>query len=492
MADPIKDDLDTAPETLLDGAYCAAVEDFYSVGSRDFIGRFLTSFIESLIITPTELVFSSKYQKRLNDSGRIMMNAVDKIATAQAKARNESASQRLKDLNALISAGMKRMWDEDKERPAPTITPETLPAFLAGLKSSGAERDYAIHRAVVEYLSQFKVWKDKIAALLKLYEQVKGKDESRLIEFILSECIKSDAALDQMFGPFDSLEERCDDLIALWKGDWKPRPKANAGMVTINAMVAEGIAPNIKAAAENSLLRTLANKDPIRSAEPEVEVQALFELFKRLWTGSTLIGGTKAMASVERRQARYLSKEAITDLLRERKVLTDRYAFLMQISAVAIGQSNRTTIKTFIDHYFGDKDFVPRIIAGQEAPVPKLQTLTTIHRALRASWLSDSDKSAGMAQVETAQAQLLKTSRLFEQVDKKSASASQKVLTLLDLCRKGTFIEGAPMASVRTVMETYLRDPSFLPDYLGGATGEEKARKMTILTKTLGSIGINV
>ncbi|OAN56040.1 hypothetical protein A6A04_10240 [Paramagnetospirillum marisnigri] len=492
MALPTKEDVDAAPEALLDGAYCTKVEDFYSAGSRDLIGRFLTNFIESLVITPTELVFSSKYQKRLNDAGRVMMNAVDKIATLQAKTRNESAAQRLKDLNTLISAGMKKVWDDDKEKPVSAITPETFCAFVAGVKATGAERDYVINRTLAEYLSQFKVWKDKVGALLKLFAASKGKDENAYIELILSECAKSDAALDQMLGLCETLEERCGDLIELWKGEWKPRPNANPGTAAINAMIAAGEAPNVKASVEYALLRTLAAKDPLRSAEPEIEIQALFDMFKRMWTGTTLIGGTKAMASLERRQARYLSKEGITDLLRERKVLADRYAFLMQISAIAIGQSNRATLKTFIDHYFGDKDFVPRVIGGQEPPVPKLQTLTTIHKAIKASWLPEGDKAVCMAQVEAAQGQLLRSSRLFEQVDKKGGSASQKVLTLLDLCRKGTFIDGPNMAAVRTIMETYLRDPSFLPDYLAGASGEEKERKMTLLTKTLSAFGIQV
>ena len=328
--------------------------------------------------------------------------------------------------------------------------------------------------------------------LVKLHQQTKGKPENAYIEFILSECIKSDAALDQLFGLFETLEERCGDLADLWKGEWKPRPTAHAAMVTINAMIAEGIAPNIKAATEYSLLRALASKAPVRSAEPEIEIQALFDLFKRMWTGTTLIGGTKSMMSLERRQARYINKEGITDLLRERKVVVDRYALLMQISTVTIGQGNRATLKSFMDHYFGDKDFVPRVIAGQDLPIPKLQTLTGLHRSIRASWLGEADKTKFQAQVEAAQGQLLKNSRLFEQVEKKGGSASQKVLTLMDLCRKGTFIDGPVLASVRTVIEGYLRDPSFLPDYLGGATGEEKDRKMTLLTKTLGMFGISV
>ena len=490
MSAPTKEDVDATPDILLDGSYCTKVEDFFSAGSRDLIGRFLTNFIESLVITPTELVYSAKCQKRLNDAGRVMMNAVDKIATLQAKSKNESASTRLRDLNTLISAGMKKIWDDDKEKPIAAITPESFKAFVAGVKATGAERDYIISRTLAEHLSQVKVWKDKIAVLVKFHAQTKGTPENATIEFILSECVKSDAALDQLFGLFESLEERCVDLADLWKGECKPRPTMHPALSVLAGMVAEGNAPNIKAAAEYSLLRALASKNPIRSAEPEAEVQALFELFKRLWTGTTLIGGTKCMMSLERRQARYLSKEGVTDLLRERKVLTDRYTFLMQISAVAIGQSNRATLRNFMDHYFGDKDFVPRVVAGQEPPVPKLQSLTALYRAIRASWLGEGDKSAYLPQVEAAQALLLKNSRLFEQVDKKGGSASQKVLTLLGLCRKGSFIDGANMESVRAVLQTYLRDPSFMPDYLAGASGEEKDRKLTLLTKTLAMVGI--
>lgn len=492
MALPTRDDPEAGPEALLEGAYCTKLEDFFSPGSRDLIGRFLTNFTESLVITPTELVFSAKYQKRLSDAGRPMMNAVDKVATLQAKTKGESAAQRLRDLNALISAGMKKVWDDDKDKPPPAITPENFSSYCAGLKGSPAEKDYAANRALTEFLFAHKVWKDKVAILLKMFTLTKGKDENRYIEQILSECLKSDTALDQMLGLCETLEERCNDLAELWKGEWKQRDTAHPDMETFATIIFDGSAPNCKASVEYSLLRTLANKMPLRSAEPEVEISALFDLFKRMWTGTTLIGGAKALVSLERRQARHLNKEGVTDLLRERKVVADRYAFLMQLSTVAVGQGNRATLKTFIDHYFGDKDFVPRVVAGQEPPVPKLQTLAGIHRAIKASWLPDGDKAAFAAQVELAQAQLLKNSRLFEQIDKKGGGPAQKVLTLLDLCRKGTFIEGSNMDAVRQLLNNYLRDGGFLTDYLGTASGEERDRKMLLLTKTLASIGISV
>ncbi|MGE5502836.1 MAG: hypothetical protein ACM31L_00290 [Actinomycetota bacterium] len=490
MAVPSKDDIEAASDVVLDGAYCTAVEHFFNPGARDLIGRFLPGFLDGLVITPTELVHSAKYQKRLHDAGRTMMNAVDKIATLQARRKNESSAKRVKDLHALVSAASRKVWDDEKERPYPALTADNFSSVFATIKGAEAERDYTINRALSEYLSQYKVWKDKVAVLTGMVRSTVGRDENHYVEWLLGECLRSDPALDQLFGMPDRLEARCNDLVDLWKGEWQQRDTASAALPDISALIAEGAAPNVKAGIEYSLLRTLAGKEPLRSAEPEQEIQALFEMFRKMWTGSTLIGGQKALALLEKRQARYINNEGVTDLLRERKVLADRVAFLMGLSALAIGQGNRATLKIFIDHYFGDQDFIPRVVSGQDAPVPKLQTFTATHRSLRSSWLSDDDKGTYMALVETAQAELIKRSRLFEQVDKKSGSPAQKVLTLLDLCRKATFIEGRNLDGVKQSIERYLQDPQFVPDYLGGSQGEERERKVQLLVKTLAAFGI--
>jgi hypothetical protein len=488
MAVPTKEDLEAAPDVLLEGSYCTAVEHFFKVESRDLIGRFLTSFVDMLIITPTELVHSAKYQKRLHDSGRQLMNAVDKIATMQARYKSESAAKRVKELHTLVSAASKKVWDDDKERPVPNMTPETFPAVIA--RFTDKDRDYNINRTLAEYLSQFKVWKEKVGVLVRLVRISQGRDEIRFVETLLGECLRSDSCLDQLLAMPDRLETRCIDLIDLWKGEWQPRDTAVDSVTDINALVSEGVGPSLKTGLEYSLLRTLAGKMPLRSAEPDQEIQALFDMFKRMWLGNTLIGTSKALALLEKRQARYINNETITDLLRERKVLADRVNYLMQLAALAIGQSNRATLKTFIEHYFGDRDFIPRVVAGQDPPVPKMQTLGTAYRAIRGSWLPDGDKGTYMAQVEAAQADLIKRSRLLEQVDKKGGSAAQKVLTLLDMCRKNTFIEGRNMEGVKLAMEGYLQEPGFLGDYVGNAQGEDRDRKMQLLVKTLASFGI--
>ncbi len=485
-----KEEGESGADTLLADSFCVDVADFFRPAARDLVGRYLAGFLDGLIITPTELLHSAKYQRRLHDAGRTLMNAVDKIATLQARHKSMAGSKRVKELHALIAEASKKVWDDEKERPVPTITVKTFARTLAGLAEIGADRDYLVSRILTEHLFQYKVWREKVQVLVRLLAAVEGTADFPLVEAVLAECLRSEPALDQLMGLSERLEDRCDDLVALWKGAWEPRDTADDAVADISALIARDDAPRLKAAVEFALMRALAGKMPLRSAEPELEIQAVFEMFRRMWLGSGLLGGAKALAMLEKRQARHINTETVTDLLRERKVLADRVAFLLVLAGIAVGPGNRATLKPFIGHYFGDNDFIVRVIGGQDAPVPKLQTLTTVHRALRSSWLSDDEKAEYAAKVEAAQAELMKRSRLFEQVDKKAGGPAQKVLTLVDLCRKGTFIDGPNLDAVRRVITAYLQTPLFTADYLGALSGEDKERKVTLLAKTLAGFGI--
>jgi hypothetical protein len=490
MSSPGKDDNDASGDTVLQ-SYCTTVEDFAKPAAREIMSRFLASFLDQLVITPGELVHTAKYLKRLSDSGRVLMNAVDKAGTLQAKAKNVSAATRVKELDALASAGIRKAWDEDKERPVPSVTAKTFLQAVEAVKETGAARDHQIGRLLSEALFHQKTWRDKIACLTGLLGETKGTPMFGFIEPWLAEALRSEAALDQLLGFADRLEIRCGDLSDLWRGAFEPRDTALPAASDIARLVGEGSAPTCKAALEYALLRSLAAKEPLRSAEPETEIQAVFDMFRRLWNGGEMCGGTKTVANLERRHNRMITTEGVTDLLRERKVVADRLSYLMTLTALAIGPSNRAILKTFIDHYFGDQDFVPRTISGQEPPVPKMQTLTGIHKMLKTSWLSDGDKTNAMAKTETAQIELLKRSRLFEQIEKKGGATMQKLLTLVDLARKGTFIDGEPMAMVRPIVEGYLNAPGFLNEYTAGTVGEDRIKKIALLSKTLSTMGID-
>ncbi len=489
VKDKDKEEADAVGEVLLESSYCTKTEDFFAQPARDLISRYLSSFLDQLVITPAELVHSAKYQKRLNDAGRVQMNTVDKIGSLQARFKGESQSKRVRELQTLVSQANRKVWDDDRERPVASLKPENFGDVVHKIPPDS--RDYEGLRILTDHLGQYKVWKEKATVLVYMMAHCRQPQAWSLIEAVLGETMRSEPALDQLLGMPERLEVRCNDLIDLWKGCLTPRDTTAPVITDINNLIAADKVPSVKAGVEFSLFRSLAGRMPLRSAEPDIEILAVNEMFKRMWHNQTLLGGAKGMAMLEKRQTRGINTETVTDLLRDRKVLIDRLLYLMELTTLAVGPANRAILKTFIDHYFGDRDFIPRVASGQEPPVPKLQTFTTLHKAIRNSWLTEDEKSNFAALVEASQAKLIVSSHLFEQIDKKGGGPAQKVLTIIDLCRKGTFIDGRNHDPAKRYLMTYLQDPAFMAEYLAGTSGEERARKVDLLVRTLASLGIN-
>ena len=79
-------------------AVCEDVADVYSRKSRDVIGRVAGRYLQSERITPSELLHSSRHQRAFSDAGTTLMQAVQKVAIAQANGTPIPVSERVRRL----------------------------------------------------------------------------------------------------------------------------------------------------------------------------------------------------------------------------------------------------------------------------------------------------------------------------------------------------------------------------------------------------------
>ncbi len=473
-------------------AYCTRVEDFYAPNARDMVGKILAGFLNQSVLTPGELLYSYKALKRLNYSGRPLNSAVDRVGTRQAKARGGNPVARVRELGALVTTAVQQAFEKDRANPLPTITVETFLTVIKGIVGTPEHCAEEINRVIAEHLSAFRTWSDKVREILCFIESLEGSEaEQQRFKILLMEALRNESAWSQLLGFAETLEERCSDYIELWQGIWKHREGTSEDLIKICSMIADGKGEEFKGSIEYMLMQALVDKDPLRSPEPEIEVQAQFDLFRRMWINGRLLGGAKALSLLERRQSRIINNEGVTDLLYERRVLVERLAFLIVLAGQCIGRAPRAIMKTFFHSYFGSDDFVAKLLLGQEPHLGKMQTLTTIHRGLKSCWLEEAEKIDYMAKVEAAQLEIMKRSQILGQIEKRSSGPAQKVISLLDLYRKGTFIDGTPLSVVKQMLNMALAQPQFATEYLGAAQGEDRAKRAMALGRMLGMLGIN-
>jgi hypothetical protein len=482
---------DSGDNALILASYCTKFEDFFTPAARDLVARYLPGFMDQLVITPTELLHSAKYQKKLAEAGRPLMNAVDKVGTLQAKANKEGSSvKRVKDLHTLVSDGMKKVWDDERASPIPTFKPGAFMA-AAAVFGVGGDQEYQINRMLTEHLFALKTWRDKMEALLALLQETYGAEQQKYIAQIIAECLRSENAMNALLGPVDRLEDRMNDLIDLWKGQWQPRGDENPMVTALSQAIGGGLVPGARPAIEVAMLRNLASKEPVDNGESDGELQALARVVRRARFENTIIGGAKLIALIEKRMARFINNEALTDIMREPRPWAEKSMALVNLITLAVGPGVRQTLLNFIDHYFSNEDFTKRLLAGNESPFFRLQGMANLHRAIRAAPLPEQSKWKYMEAIEAAHAGYMASTKPFELVDRQAKNSAQKTIMLIDLCRKGTFIDGRTMETARQAIQATLAQPDFKANYLAGATGAEAEKKIDILTKTLAALGIS-
>lgn len=480
--------------TTIRASLCVAEDQLFSATSADMIGKFLGGFLDQIVLTPTELLHSARHQKRLNDAGRTLSNAIDKIATLQAKKLGlGNSGARLKELDALVSAAMRRAWAEERERPI--SAPADAGALAIAMKRAAAspnERD--AERLLAEALSRHKTWGDKTEALLRLIEAAKenGAEQAlRSATRILSECVLSEACLDRILGPADRMEDRCLAIADACKGNLSESRERHQAAIGISKLVSKKTweADEIATALGRSAVKILVGKERLRSADPINELRAIDSVAAALLDDGREIGGRRAVEALERRVARILSPEMIEDFSHERKTISEKIsAIAVEILPLTRGTTGTNAVTAFLSRLILDQDFAPRILGAQDSPILRLRRLVATRNAVAASGMEPDAKESLVSALETTHAALLVKSKLVETVIAQNPSPGTRAPALMELISSESLMEGRALDEVKENIRACVMHASFAAEFMAKAEPEEKIRAMRDFARTISSI----
>jgi hypothetical protein len=446
--------------------HCTKHSELTLPASRALIGSLIRPFLDQLVITPTELVFSGRHQTRLESAGTLMNEAIEKAAGMQARAFNMGGIERMRELQGLVAQLTYATKEVERNDPLPALKPGTLGAVLAHFKTSlsGDALNTKIYRILTETLSGARVWAEKIELAIALATEALECDATDYLDALLGEIIQGEIAQDVLFGRMVSLETRIDSLVALYKGgydgDQYTSPGRNA--LELNKLMGQGKWPEIRAAIETAIVQHLAGKLPVRSAELLIELKTLHGLLGRLRDGNRSIGGRRALEFVDKRMGRLLSAEAITDHIRAAGSMPERMTALVELYSVTFGPQNRKLVGDFITRYFSDDDFERRLVAGEGAPQHKLQYLTRLYRIILTSTLGSEDKQIYARRLARIQTNFLDSSKLFAAIDKQHMNSARKCQHVVQLCIDGSFIPGENLDRAKALIRHYMGKPDFI------------------------------
>lgn len=353
------------------------------------------------------------------------------------------------------------------------------------------ERDACVLYLLSAHMEGCDTWAGKIERLLALFSAGMKPDELRYIDMILGESLRSRVAVDTLFGKYEILRDRLDQVADLHDGRYVQEPTAKPVLARLNELMPKGEWPIVRAALAANVHGMLATWTPLVSKDFMDELRVIGIIYRRLGQGARVIGGARTIELIERRLSRTLSIENITERLYEFPHKSEQLRILLDLESIVVGDRNQKMVENYIEYIFGDPNIGSRILVERETEDERLVAVASLNAAFRRSALRDvaKDKYAGI--LAELHATYLDKIEFFARIDSDGGGAAEGARRLMTLFADGAFIPGANFEAARNLLRGYVREPGFLDTYLDGVVDEgERTARLRELERNLKTAGL--
>ncbi len=307
----VKDKPMTLGGTAEGAPYCTTPGDLYGFESRTVTGRLLRPFLDKFHITPTELLHSWTYLRKLDEQGLLLGAAIQAVARHHADRHGVPVPGRARELRAFADVAMARARDFQVER-------KGLPAFDPA-DLSGSSR--AIAAAVGEeghdftFLSQLTIHladRNSLAGKLEMLLDLLGPDvEPRhlvLLDGVMADALGSAELVKELLGAQPNLALGLCALADLLLGR-DPQPKdepVSPILAHIGTLTVQGRAPCCRAVLLDRIRQSLNGTQPLDRRDPRQEALLADHLATHLRDPQgRLLGGAEVEKALARRLVRH-------------------------------------------------------------------------------------------------------------------------------------------------------------------------------------------
>jgi len=459
---------------------CRTPSDLFAANAKRVIGRLCREFLDSAMLTPTELLHAPEKQHEYLNRGTDYQAAVQKAAVAQAQAAHQNVAQRVRELYNIVDTAVRETGERLKAKPASPIDPPGFAAFVvAARKAELTEaRDFFVNAALAAHLADAKTWSEKIDRLRKLGDAASDAGiVLPLVDEVLSEIVESKTALRELFGPAESLIKFLETLVDMLMAPQPAKVELPEPGQQLRDFLSRHPVPETRAALLRQLRRSLDNKAPLASGPPPADLNAHLRLLDVLTRAGDAVGGENTVDMLFERLPRVLTVDTLNAALRPLPRIDDRLIKALEIHRRLATAPGRLQIRQYVDYLYENERLLLTLAREPGAVGQKLQRITKLHDALVTSGLSGAALTKFAEPLAALQSDLIRDTKLFARIESEAATPAARALLLLNLCAEGAFIQGANLRAAHAQIRRYMQDESFAASLLAGADDKQAQAK---------------
>lgn len=204
--------------------YCTSREDLANYDSRYVIRRMLKSFLNRHAITPSELIYSWQWQRKINDAGAYVNSAISVVGRYQAD--KTSPAERSKALADIVTSQERACREYPALRHRLAEFDANHPdQWFESVKSlfGEYEQDIIFMGAIVTHLSQMSGYYSKLTYVLSVLDKPYPSDLSYLLEGLCTDLLMEGDIIRELFPNYMCRGEFLTEYASFMTGDSEPK-----------------------------------------------------------------------------------------------------------------------------------------------------------------------------------------------------------------------------------------------------------------------------
>ena len=466
-----------------DAPVCETAEQVFEFEGRRTIGKLLREFLESMLLSPTELLHTHRALVKLNDADALLPSAIDRVARIQAHKTGAEVKERSTRLYKLFEQVLDRARRTDIIDMKSMTFAELIKAVEKGVPVEG--RRHAVMTALTKRLSSAMIWDGKLEILLDLIAEPELPPWSAaLLDSLIAEMLDLPAVMRELLGKQPDLGGVLNVLIGLTRGSYAPQKWDPPNLHTLARTMAEKPMPACRTVLGEWVARELGSRRPLTRGNARDEETALRALLEQVLDGYSFVGGRETLNAFTRRFSRNPEQgmEAkgteetlqallgvIDQLVNPVYTLHAQIRCLLDVSKTEFGRDNANTIALALGERMGrvneiyDLTYYRLPVKKRMAEISDLQKL-----ALECTMPGGLNRVLA-ERLDEIFCKFLVNEQIIEKLDMPEDSLNARANRLLQFCASGILTEGNAHRLAGEAVLRHLRQPNFIEKYTEGA-----------------------
>lgn len=454
---------------------CENLDDFYAPDARVAVSRLFKTYIERLVVTPTEMLHNHAELRRVLDKDDLVPSAVSRVAQMQAgkdsRARRDEIQGMLDRMGARAraAAGLRELPLVSKAGWSRTVE------VAAGL-GPPEDRDFLALVALSGESARVRSWPGKVEFLAEVLEREPemGARPLALLDGAVADLLGVTPAVQGLLGAQPNLARALDCLADLGRGALaEPPPGSEAGTMRLNALFAARPLETSRRAMADWMRRQVKGPSPLVRNDPGGERDAFCRLVARLVSRDGVLGGPGMAEALAVRYGRFLEAGGATGRRQSIEGVASACpdgwhaaVYLLALAGSETGRLHAEEVRVHLDALVGDPAGHARVTAPSATIKENLERLTALYEAAEAAPLPEGERRRLADQVDALIAGYIVSQRVVERLDNPADPLRHRAIRLMQMCTPGVLTSRRALGIVRERVIGHLRQPNFEQKYV--------------------------